>query len=172
MYTTKPLARRHRRSLTLTLATRTEYARDLRAFAAWCGAIDLELLRVERAHVERWVRHLLEDLTLSPATVCRRLATLQGFYLEAVDQGAIHRAPTIRVRRPRPRENQRLGVDRDQVRAAVRERQSAHRGAVVGLHLEHHRPLEGVAGGHRTMRDEGGRALPPGRASGPPAFPS
>lgn len=50
--------------------------------------------------MERWVRHLVEDLTLAPATVCRRLATLQSFYLEAVDQGAIHRVPTVRVRRP------------------------------------------------------------------------
>jgi integrase/recombinase XerD len=51
--------------------------------------------------------------------VCRRLATIQGFYLEAVDLGAMHRAPTVRVRRPRPRETQRLGVDRDQARALL-----------------------------------------------------
>ena len=106
-------------------ATRTEYARDLRSFAAWCGAAGIELLRVERAHVERWVRHLIEELGLAPATVCRRLATLQGFYLEAVDQGAIPRAPTVRVRRPRPRETQRLGVDRDQARALLTSAEAA-----------------------------------------------
>lgn len=79
-------------------ATRTEYARDLRTFAGWCGAEGIELLRLERDHIERWVRYHLEDLALAPATVSRHLATLQGFYLEGVDQEAIPRVPTFRVR--------------------------------------------------------------------------
>jgi integrase/recombinase XerD len=105
--------------------TRAEYARDLRSFAAWCGGIGVELLGVERAHVERWVRHLLEEQGRRPSTVRRRLAVLQGFYAEATDQGVIGRAPTIRVRRPRLRDPQRLGLDRHQAHALLAAAEAA-----------------------------------------------
>jgi site-specific recombinase XerC len=38
---------------------------------------------------------------------------------------AIHRAPTIRVRRPRRRETQPLGVDRNQARALLASAEAA-----------------------------------------------
>lgn len=94
--------------------TRAAYLADLRDFAGWCAAGGVELLAVDRAHVEAYA-HDLELAGRARSTVARRLATLAGFYRYAVEEAALPRSPVAQVRRPAvARDSQRLGLDRDE----------------------------------------------------------
>jgi Phage integrase, N-terminal SAM-like domain len=77
-------------------ATATEYARDVAAFARWCWTTQgISLLAAGRATVEVW-GHQLQAEGTHARTLRRRLAAIQGYYLEALDVGAIERVPTLR----------------------------------------------------------------------------
>jgi site-specific recombinase XerD len=95
-------------------ATRAAYRASLQAWRAWCVDLDVDVLQIEKLHVETWVRQLEED-GAAPATVVRHLAALHGFYREAVEMKACPRDPTERVRRPRlGRDSLRAGLSREQ----------------------------------------------------------
>src|SRR5262245_41415170 len=76
-----------------------EYARDVRSFALWCQEQGLSLFQADRPVIERWKR-ACHDQQIKPRTVRRRLAAVQGFYLEAHDLGLVGAVPTVRVKRP------------------------------------------------------------------------
>jgi integrase/recombinase XerD len=96
--------------------TRDAYANALRSWATWCGEQGLDLLAVQRAHVERWLRHL-EELGRSPATRTQYLSALSGYYAEAIDLEVIAHNPVARTRRPKTgRDSPRLGLDVEEVR--------------------------------------------------------
>jgi integrase/recombinase XerD len=93
-------------------ATATEYARDVHGFARWCwSARGMSLLAADRAAVELWVHTLRAEGTRA-RTLRRRLAAVQGYFLEALDGGAIERVPTLRVKRPRVSEPTKPGLSR------------------------------------------------------------
>ena len=163
----QPLARGQRVAAAFLVGhrepTRSTYARSLRSWAAWCAAHDVDLLSVERAHVERWMREL-EDQGRAPSTRIGHLAALSGFYAEALDQGAVTRNPAARVRRPTvSQDSPRLGLDRDQARRLLRaaERASVRDHALVclllhcGLRVSEAISLTlgdlGTVRGHRTV---------------------
>jgi integrase/recombinase XerD len=106
--------------------TRDAYANALRTWASWCAEQGLDLLAVQRAHVERWLRHL-EEQGRSPATRAQYLSALSGYYAEAIDLEVIVRNPVARIRRPTTgQDSPRLGLDVDEVR------QLLHAAALAG----------------------------------------
>jgi site-specific recombinase XerD len=92
-------------------ATASEYCRDVVAFSKWCKEREVELLQVDRTTVELWVLWL-QGQGIQPRSVRRRLAAIQGFYLEAVDAGAMQRVPTLRVKRPPVGTSAKSGIGR------------------------------------------------------------
>jgi integrase/recombinase XerD len=97
--------------------TRQAYANALRTWSTWCGEQGLDLLAVQRAHVERWLRHL-EGQGRSPATRAQYLSALSGYYAEAIDLEVIARNPVAPVKRPRTgQDSPRLGLDVEEARS-------------------------------------------------------
>ncbi len=75
--------------------TLTAYRQDLKAFLGWCQAYGLELLRVRRAELEMYLRHL-ESHGYAAATVARRFGTVATLYRYAVIDGLIGRTRRTR----------------------------------------------------------------------------
>lgn len=97
-------------------ATRTACRSDLSLWAAYCLGHDRELLKVRRADIESYARHLEGD-GLAPATVNRRLATITGFYRWALDEGLVTTNAAGSIRRPRrPSESPRAGLSRTELK--------------------------------------------------------
>jgi site-specific recombinase XerD len=94
-------------------ATASEYCRDVLAFARWCKEKETELFQVDRITVELWVLSM-QAKRIMPRTVRRRLAAVQGFYLEAVDAGVIGKVPTLRVKRPPVGTSAKSGIGREE----------------------------------------------------------
>ena len=94
-------------------ATAAAYSRDVLEFARWCSAArGISILGADRAAVELWI-HTLEVEGMRAPTLRRRLAALQGYYLEAADSGAVDRVPTLRVKRPTVAAPAKPGLSRE-----------------------------------------------------------
>jgi site-specific recombinase XerD len=142
--------------------TRNGYRRDLEEWAGFAERIGVEPLAAHRAHIEAFAR-ALEAAGRSRATIARKLAALSSFYTYAVDEGLVDRSP-VRGRRPKvDADSQRLGLDRDELRALIAAgRKSGPRDAALVLLLTMNglRVSEAVAAtvdglsssrGHRTL---------------------
>jgi site-specific recombinase XerD len=82
--------------------TRAAYTTDLRLYFAWCSARGLHPLRdVQRAHVQAFVIHLLEERGNSAASVVRRLGTISGYYDLAVLDRFIEHSPAHHLKLPK-----------------------------------------------------------------------
>jgi integrase/recombinase XerD len=117
-------------------ATRDAYWRDLRHWSTWCTARELDILQVQRVHLDLYARHLTDDY--SPSTIARRLSTLAGYYRYACDEGLLDRNPVERVRRPRvPDTSPRSGLERAEAAAMLHTAETAgpRDAAVIGLLL-------------------------------------
>lgn len=145
-------------------STREAYARDLRTWGVFLQGVGVEVLTAHRVHVDAFVRQA-EERGTAPATIARRLSALSGFYAYLLDEGLIARSPVARVRRPRVSdESQRLGVDRQGMRALLdASRASGRRDhalacllALNGLRITETLAADvtdlGNARGHRTLR--------------------
>ncbi|WP_374215828.1 tyrosine-type recombinase/integrase [Frankia sp. AiPs1] len=117
--------------------TRRAYARDLRAFADWCAAHDLDMITgVRRGHIDAYAREAEEVQGESPATVARRLSALASFYGYLVAEEAITSSPLTHVKRPKVGDDsQTTGLDRSQVRALLvaAAADSPRAGALISL---------------------------------------
>lgn len=82
-------------------ATRTAYAGDLALWRQWCAERGLDVLTVERAHVELFARWLETERGNSPASVHRRLVCLRSFYRTLAADGRILVSPAEYARLPR-----------------------------------------------------------------------
>ena len=80
--------------------TRTSYTHDLKSFFAWCERHHLDVLTLERGHVELGAR-TMDDAGLARATIGRRRSTVAGFYRFAVIDGVREHSPAEYVRRPK-----------------------------------------------------------------------
>ena len=82
--------------------TRLAYSSDLRLRFAWSHDRRLQVLGVQRPHLELWAREMEERL--ARATVGRRLSTVAGMYRFGVIDGRLDRNPAG--------ESTTLGLDR------------------------------------------------------------
>ena len=99
--------------------TRVSYTTDLRIFAEWCHERDLNLLTVERPHLELFARWMEQEGKM-PSTTRRRISTLSSFYTYCHVEEIIARNPAANVRRPKvPGESRTLGLDRNELGALL-----------------------------------------------------
>src|SRR5262249_23639988 len=99
--------------------TREAYALDLRQFTIWCRARSPNLFAVRRADIESFARDL-EAKGRARATVTRRLCTIAGFYMFAVEEELLDHSPAAHVRRPRvDYESHAVALDRNELGALL-----------------------------------------------------
>ncbi len=80
--------------------TRRAYRNDLREFTRFLGIVQPEELRmVTRAHLLAW-RTNLEERTLAPATIRRKLASISSLFDYLCEQNAVLHNPVLGVKRP------------------------------------------------------------------------
>lgn len=82
-------------------ATLTNYRYHLDRYLRWCAANELDALTVKRAHLEWYVRYLLEDQDLKASSVSSSMTPVRGFYDSAVVDEVIDRDPTRRLKLPK-----------------------------------------------------------------------
>lgn len=111
------------------------YTRSITQFCQWLDEHDLDLLHVERVHVDGY-RHFV---TGAPATVAQKLAAVSSFYRYAVSAGITPTNPVELVRRPKVSADHSAtqGLSRDQARALLNAARSegARSHALVSLLL-------------------------------------
>jgi site-specific recombinase XerD len=81
-------------------STLRSYRQDLLAWVRWCTERELPVLKVERPHLELYLRWL-ESRGYASATIGRRFSTVAGFYKYAVIDGHLTTNPALAVTRPR-----------------------------------------------------------------------
>ena len=92
---------------------------DLRQFTSWCYARSLNLFAVRRGDIESFAREL-EAKGRARATVTRRLCTIVGFYMYAVEEELLDHSPAAHVRRPRvDYESHAVALDRNELGALL-----------------------------------------------------
>lgn len=108
--------------------TRRGYAMSLGAWFRWCAFHELEPLHVQRAHIEVWMRELMEKgnrfasapRPLKPATVNGMVNAVAGFYKFAHRERYIVDDITQYLKRPRvPNESSREGMTRYELKAVL-----------------------------------------------------
>lgn len=82
-------------------STRASYVEASDQWFDWCQQHGIDPLRVERAHIDLWGRHLEEQRKLMPATVAQRLCTLRSFYRYCEEEDLIPKSPAARCRLPK-----------------------------------------------------------------------
>ena len=98
-------------------ATLGAYRLDLRQWATWLGGNGVDILSVQRAHIELYARWS-EGHGLARSTISRRLSTICGFYRYCSQEAVIDRDPAAYVRRPKlDYESHTLGLDRNELGA-------------------------------------------------------
>ncbi len=98
-------------------ATLVAYRLDLRQWVIWLDGNDVDILSVQRAHIELYARWS-EEHGLARSTISRRLSTICGFYRYCSQEAVIDRDPAAYVRRPKlDYESHTLGLDRNELGA-------------------------------------------------------
>lgn len=98
-------------------ATLNAYRLDLRQWVIWLDGNGVDLLSVQRAHIELYARWS-EEHGLARSTISRRLSTICGFYRYCSQEAVIERDPAAYVRRPKiDYESHTLGLDRNELGA-------------------------------------------------------
>lgn len=80
--------------------TQAAYARDARAWIAWCDEHGVDPLQVMRPHVDAWARALDRE-GYRPTTKARRLASVASWYRYLVGLGVVPANPVADIRRPK-----------------------------------------------------------------------
>jgi site-specific recombinase XerD len=81
--------------------TRESYTIDLRIFFRWCQSHNLNPLTVKRAHLQAYVVYLREERGNQPSTICRRLASVSGYFDTAVLDNLIEHSPAHHLKLPK-----------------------------------------------------------------------
>jgi site-specific recombinase XerD len=98
-------------------ATLDAYRLDLRQWATWLNGNGVDILSVQRAHIELYARWS-EENGLARSTISRRLSTICGLYRYCSQEAVIDRDPAAYVRRPKiDYESHTLGLDRNELGA-------------------------------------------------------
>ena len=98
-------------------ATLDAYRLDLRQWVIWLDGNGVDILSVQRAHIELYARWS-DDHGLARSTISRRLSTICGFYRYCSQEAVIDRDPAAYVRRPKlDYESHTIGLDRNELGA-------------------------------------------------------
>lgn len=120
-------------------ATRDGYAREARAWAAWCASSGTTELAAPRTAVETYAAYCRDHLAEASATRARRLAAISSLYAYAVDTGVLTTNPAAAVKRPKVSQDHSptVGLTAAQGRAVLdaAQRESPRSHALVGLLL-------------------------------------
>ena len=73
----------------------------MRLYTEWLASVGLNILEVQRPHLELYARHLELDRQNAPSTVHRRLSCLRTFYRVAQVDGHVDRNPAEFVKMPK-----------------------------------------------------------------------
>lgn len=82
-------------------STRSGYAISLRQFFNFCYDIEIEPLKVKRAHIDLYHRFLAEDKGMKPQTICAKLNAICGFYRYCDQEDILLDNPAAYVKRPK-----------------------------------------------------------------------
>ncbi len=152
----------------LSVHTRSAYARDVAVWLSWCTDAGVSPLTVKFTHVNTFAR--LQEQTLAPSSVARRLSAVSSWYAFLVRLGLLAVNPVAGVDRPTvARDDTRTvglspqEVDRLLVTAAQRGLPRDHALLVLladmGLRISEALGLDvadlGWQSGHRTISFEG-----------------
>ncbi len=91
--------------------TLVAYRYDLRTFFQWAADVGLTVLEAKRPHIELY-RTAMEQRSLAPSAIDRRLSTVCGFYRFAHIDGRVSANPAQYVRRPKVHPSEGRGLDR------------------------------------------------------------
>jgi site-specific recombinase XerD len=92
--------------------TRESYETTLRQWGTWCLEHSVEVMAVQRAHVQVYARDL-EQAGRAPATIAQKLSAVGGLYAYLVIEGVLPKNPVQHVRRPKVSdESPRFGLDK------------------------------------------------------------
>jgi site-specific recombinase XerD len=139
------------------------YRHDLFTFFQWATDLGLTVLKATRPQIELY-RTALEERSLAPSTIDRRLSTVCGYYRFAHIDGRIASNPAQYVRRPKVHPTEGHGMDRGELGAflfTAERLDAAHAALAVLLGLNGLRVSEacstniedlGFERGHRTLR--------------------
>lgn len=148
--------------------TRKAYARDLRAWLAFCARVaDVHPLQARRVHVDAWARSGAGFTKApSPASLARRLSAVSAWYAYLVTEEVAERNPLAHVRRPAvdADESDTRGLTRDEAKVMLivarealtqRDRAWIMMGLLLGLRSSAARSVRvedlGWDRGHRTL---------------------
>ena len=95
--------------------TRTEYRREVEAFADW---YEKPILDATRTDIQRWLGELTEQ-DLKPGTLRRKASTLSSFYNWCVAEKIIEHNPCEHLRRPTGDPEPQRGLDADPARTLL-----------------------------------------------------
>lgn len=98
-------------------ASAVTYAYEIEAFFEWCDQRGLDVLDLDREHIDDYRQEL--DGRFEDSTIAKRLSALSSFYRFALNERRpiVENNPTARVERPRlSRDSRTAGLDSDEVR--------------------------------------------------------
>lgn len=107
--------------------TRAAYTTDLKVYFAWCTHVGIHPLRAKRGHLQAFALHLAEGRGNAPASVCRRIGTITGWYATAVLDDVLELSPAQHLRLPKIHEDpaRRTWLNRWELGAIMRAAQES-----------------------------------------------
>lgn len=120
-----------------TGGTLKTYRVGMKRLAGWADENGVRVLELKRAHIDRYMRYLQEDMGLKGSTALSYFGMIRIFFRLLVADDEIERDPTLHVKRPRAiyDETAILGLDREQMARLIRHavEKEPMRGALVML---------------------------------------
>ena len=107
--------------------TRDAYRTDLRIYFEWCHRVGVHPLEIKRAHLQLFASHLATDRGNAPASVCRRIGTISGYYETAVLDEVLEHSPAHHLKLPTIHEDpaKRTWLNRWELGALMRAAQES-----------------------------------------------
>lgn len=101
-------------------ATRNLYRISITQYLGWLDREDHgDPLEVTRQVIQRYVRHLDEELGYAPSTVRNKVSAVASFYRYAVEERVVEHNPAEHVRRPKGESAPKRGLPTDQAQKVI-----------------------------------------------------
>lgn len=111
--------------------TRAAYRTDLRIYFEWCTRLGIHPLEAKRVHLQAFASYLATDRHNAPASVCRRIGTVSGYYETAVLDEVLEHSPAHHLKLPTIHEDpaRRTWMTRWELGAVLRAAQDSEHSA-------------------------------------------